>query len=325
VDRGIRADVVLKAANFGLFSTEVATRLDGLPELSAVEAFRFGNARIAGNAEIVTGADPAQLPEVVDLRVQRGRIGSLDDGGILVSVEAAREYGVGLGDQLRVQFPTGFQELRVSAIYAQEDFTGGLPVAFVVTPATFDVGFGPGFLDILVYARVAPGVSNARSAIHAALRNDFPNVRVLTRAQYRSDQEHAWDQILTVMLALLLLALLIAVLGIANTLALSTYERTHELGVLRAMGMSRRQVRRMIRAESAVVAAVGGLVGLAVGLIWGWAFVTAVRSQGLEVLHVPFGQLIAFAGIAALAGLVAGVVPAWRAARLPIVEAVAAD
>src|SRR5204862_845881 len=132
----------------------------------------------------------------------------------------------------------------------------------------------------LIYLKAAGSTAAARAAVETALGNDFPNIDVFTRAEYRDDQEQQIDRFLAVTVALLLLSEIIAVLGIVNTLALSVYERTHELGVLRAVGMSRRQVRRMVRGESVIVAVIGGIVGTAVGILWGWAFTTALHAQG---------------------------------------------
>ena len=114
-------------------------------------------------------------------------------------------------------------------------------------------------------------------------------------------------------------------LGIVNTLALSVFERTRELGVLRVVGMSRRQLRRMIRGESVVVAMLGGLVGTALGLFWGWVFARALRAEGLTVLRFPALELVAFVALSVVAGVVAAWVPAWRAARLDVLDAIAAE
>jgi putative ABC transport system permease protein len=177
-----------------------------------------------------------------------------------------------------------------------------------------------------VYVKAKGGETVAAGrAIEETLGDDFPNIDVLTREQYKSDQESAIDRFLAVTVALLLLAEIIAVLGIVNTLALSVFERTHELGLLRAVGTSRRQVRRMIRGESVVIALIGGVVGTAIGLVWGWAFTTALESQGITQVSIPVVQLVVFVGLSMVAGVVAALVPAWRASRLDVLTAIAAD
>jgi putative ABC transport system permease protein len=223
-----------------------------------------------------------------------------------------------------VQFQRQFVPLRVAGIYDQEDFTGGLPVPFVVAKAAYDTGLGPNQQDSLIYVKAKKGdTAAAGRAIEASVGRDFPNIDVLTREQYKSDQEGAIDRFLTVTVALLLLAEIIAVLGIVNTLALSVFERTHELGLMRAVGMSRRQTRRMIRGESVIIALIGGLVGTAIGLVWGWAFTSALENQGITEISIPVGQLAVFVGLSMVAGVVAALFPAWRASRLDVLTAIA--
>ena len=158
-----------------------------------------------------------------------------------------------------------------------------------------------------------------------ALGNDFPNIGVLTREEFRTEQEAQVNQFLTVLVAILALSEIIAILGIINTLALSVFERTRELGLLRVVGMSRTQVRSMVRGESIVIAVIGGAVGLALGLLWGWAFTKALQSQGLTVFRIPVLEVLIFLLGSMLAGVLAAVLPAWRAARLDVLDAIATE
>jgi putative ABC transport system permease protein len=128
-----------------------------------------------------------------------------------------------------------------------------------------------------------------------------------------------------VLVALLLLSELIAVLGIINTLFLSVYERTREVGLLRTVGMSRGQVRRMVRGESVIIAIIGGVIGVAVGLFWGWTFTNALERQGITEFAVPGGQILLFLVLSIVAGFVAALLPAWRAGRLDVLEAIATE
>jgi len=173
--------------------------------------------------------------------------------------------------------------------------------------------------------RTRGNVDRAASAIRNALQEDFPNIEVFTRDGYRTDQQQAIDRFLAVTVALLLLSEIIAVLGIVNTLALSVFERTHELGLLRAVGMSRVQVRQMIRGESVIIAVLGAVVGVAVGLLWGWVFVTALDGQGITQLSIPVFQLVLFLVLAVGAGVVAAWLPARRASRLDVLAAIATE
>ena len=189
----------------------------------------------------------------------------------------------------------------------------------------YDQGFGIDEQDSLIYVEASGDRHAARTAIEGALGRDFPNIEVLSRAEYRDDQERQIDRFLAVTIALLLLSEIIAVLGIVNTLALSVYERTHELGLLRAVGMSRRQVRRMVREESVLIAVIGGLVGTSIGVLWGWAFTTSLESQGITQLRIPVVDLAAFLLLSMAAGVVAALAPAWRASRLDVLSAVTAE
>jgi len=336
VDAGIRADFILKAQQFSGFSPQVAARLDPLPELDAVAAFRFGNVRVDTVEEVVAGVSARELGPVVDLDLQKGSIGGMAGDGVIVHRSAAKQYHVGVGDALTIQFPQGlscstassgpcFQSLRVAGIYAQEDFLGLFPVDFIVAKRAYEQGFGIDDQDQLAYVKAAGDRGAARSAIEGALGRDFPNIDVLSRREYRADQEAAIDRFLAVTIALLFLSEIIAVLGIVNTLALSVYERTHELGLLRAVGMSRRQVRRMVRSESVLIALIGGLVGSAIGLLWGWAFTSALSTQGITQVRIPVGELAAFVVLSMLAGVGAALAPAWRASRLDVLSAITTE
>ena len=158
-----------------------------------------------------------------------------------------------------------------------------------------------------------------------AVTDAYPGVQVLDQSGYKEEQLAFVDQMLGLVYALLALAVLIALLGIGNTLALSIIERTHEIGLLRAVGMTQRQLRSAIRWESVIIAVLGAALGLVIGLFFGWALVSALASEGLNTLRVPGTSLLVLGVIAALAGVVAAVLPARRAARMDVLQAVMAD
>ena len=148
---------------------------------------------------------------------------------------------------------------------------------------------------------------------------------VKDQAGYAAEQRGPIDQMLILIYALLGLALVIAVLGIVNTLALSVIERTREVGLLRAIGLSRRQLRRMVRLEAVVIAVLGALLGVAMGIVFGLALMVSLRDQGLEVIAVPGVQLVAFVLASAVVGVLAALLPARRAARLDVLRAIATE
>lgn len=242
----------------------------------------------------------------------------LGPGRAVLSLAAAENLEVGLGDSISVQFPSlEFAALEVVGVF--DDPTVGVPL--IVDYTTFEeyIDFR---LDRFLYLKVAEGVDleAARAAI-AVVTDEYPNAALTDTEELIGDFEAQIDGLLNLLVVLLGFSLLIALLGIVNTLALSVAERKHEIGLLRAVGMTRRQVRRMIRWEAVLIAVFGGVLGLIVGVVLGSAVVLAV-GQGLE-LTLPVGQLIGYLVVAAIGGVIAAIVPARRGAKLDILEAIA--
>jgi putative ABC transport system permease protein len=154
---------------------------------------------------------------------------------------------------------------------------------------------------------------------------EFPNVKIEDQAQFRASQAKQINTLLGLIQALLLFSIIIAVAGIINTLGLSVFERTREIGLLRAVGMSRRQVRSMVRWESVIIAVLGAILGTVIGLLFGWVMVQALKSQGISVFTVPGGQLVFYVLLAALFGVFAAIWPARRAARLDVLRAITTE
>jgi putative ABC transport system permease protein len=325
---GLRADYVVKADGFSGFSTDVAERLRGLPGVTTVAPIRFSDGAVGGNVKTVGAMDSATLGQVVDLDFASGGPDGLDRGGVLVAEDLARHLGVTTGEQLPVQFSNALLPLTVRGVYRQKNFIGifGQSVPLLVAPSTLEAGAGGTPQDSVVLVRTQGGATPAvQRSLHRGLATDFPNISVLTRDEFRGDQQAQIDQFLTVLVAILALSEIIAILGIVNTLALSVFERTRELGLLRVVGMSRRQMRRMVRWESVVIAVLGGLVGIALGILWGWAFSRALQEQGVSVFRIPVVEVLLFVVGSMVAGVLAAVLPAWRASRLDVLEAIATE
>jgi putative ABC transport system permease protein len=331
IDGGIRADLVLSTKQLVGFSPEVLENVRDLPAVEAASGIRLRAIHVDGTTEYVVGVDGGAIDEVVDLDVVDGSTAGLESGGILLHESEADDYDVAVGEDIVVTLPSGgLLVAPVAGVYEQQNFIGGFPVpTFVIDQELFDARFGSGQQDSLVFVKAHAGeVDEARAEIDAALSEEgeeFPNVRVQTRAEFRDRQEDAVDRFVAVLVALLALSEIIAVLGIINTLFLSVYERTRELGLLRSVGMARRQVRTMIRGESVIIAAMGGAIGIVIGVFWGWAFATALERQGITELSVPVWQLAAFLVLSVIAGIVAALLPAWRAGRLDVLEAIAEE
>src|SRR5437868_6770922 len=216
---------------------------------------------------------------------------------------------------------TGKQQLKVVGIYTDSRLLGN----YVVTLGTYDRNFTQS-LDMVVLAKTAPGVSQAQAkAAVTRVARQFPNVRLEDQAQFQESQANQIKTLLGLVTALLGLAILIALFGIVNTLALSIFERTREIGLLRAVGIGRQQVRSMIRWESVLIAVFGAVLGAAVGIFFGWAMVHALKDQGITSLTIPVGQLLVYIAIAGLFGVIAALFPARRAARLDVLAAIATE
>ncbi len=173
---------------------------------------------------------------------------------------------------------------------------------------------------------VAPGVSSAAAlaAVKSVTRH-YPGATVLNEAQFKAQAAQPIKQLLGVIYVLLVLAVVIALLGIGNTLALSIYERIREIGLLRAVGMTRRQLRSAIRLESVVIALQGTVLGLLIGVLFGWAIIHALNLDGTSVVSIPYRTLVNIVILAALGGILAAVRPAQRAAKLNIMRAIASE
>jgi putative ABC transport system permease protein len=327
-DKQFTGDLVIDsgAQNFGGVSPKLASQLRALPQLDAVASFRIARVQFDGNVTQLAAYDATPLTKITDIGVRAGSMSDLGASGLAVNDEKARKRHWRIGTTVPVKFPaTGLVQLTIRVIYHEKNVAGNPSVDFFVDNRAFDVGI-PDQLDSQVYATLAKGVSitEGRRAV-AAVAKAYPNAKVQDRSQYKAAQGKQLDQLLGLVYALLFLAILIALLGITNTLVLSIVERTRELGLLRAVGMTRRQMKSMVRWESVLIALFGTIGGLGVGLFFGWAMVRALADQGFDVFVIPVGSLILISVLAALAGVLAAVLPARRAARLDILRAIATD
>jgi putative ABC transport system permease protein len=214
---------------------------------------------------------------------------------------------------------TGRSMIRVGGIFKANPLIG----SYVVGAGYFLAHFNNP-LPIVVLVGTRPGAGNVGRAINDYL-NVYPNVGVKTRAQFEQAQQSSINQELGLVYVLLALAIVVALIGIVNTLMLSVFERTHELGLLRAVGMKRRQVREMIRSEAVIIALFGAVLGVILGTALGVAFATSLKQQGITELAIPFSSLVGFLILAALLGLLAASWPARRAAKLDVLAAIAVE
>ena len=305
------------------FSSEVSKIVADVPGVSVVSPTSWGTARIGGAATTYSSVDPATIESALNLEMIAGSASRLGSDGVLVSDEKATEKGWTVGDTVQMEFPTsGTQSLRISGVFAGSGFLNG---SYVISRATHEAN-DPARLDAnaLVLVDKGASVGDVQDRIAAALAG-HPDAQVLDRAGYEKQVGGMVNQVMAFVTVMLLLAVVIALLGIVNTLALSVFERTRELGLLRAVGMTRGQVRTMVRWESVVISLIGALVGAGLGTGFGVALSQSLKGDGITEVAVPGGQITFYVIAAALAGVLAAVGPARSAARVDVLRAVVTD
>ncbi len=317
VDTAINADYIISGD--GGFSKSVIPAVSRLPGITAATTVYQGQFEFRGTLSTLTSVSTAGLARTINLRVVRGGGASaLAAGELLVDSTTASEDGLGVGSVVPVRFAeTGNGTIRVGGIFKPNPLAG----SFFVGDSFFLSHFeNP--LPVVVLLRAARGTPNLNATLNRIL-DPYANVSSKTRVQFERDQKQQINELLGLIYVLLALAVLIALIGIVNTLLLSVFERTREIGLLRAVGMGRRQVRTMIRSEAVIIALLGAIVGLVVGSALGVALASSLRDSSVTEIAVPFSSLALFLVLAAALGLGAAGWPARRAASLDVLAAIA--
>jgi len=323
VDHRFRGDLVVDSGGTllgGGLPSVVAQEISRLPEVAAASGVRFGLAQIDGRSEAVGGLDPRSGFDLFDVRVVAGSVRGLDENGIAVFADRARRGGWRVGDTLPVRFgDTGSRRFTIAALLDSRDLTG----TFVMGTAAFDANL-PQSGDAQIWIQLAPGVSVAdgRAAVGPLLAG-FPSADVEGLAEFKAAVKAQYDVLLVLVNALLTLTIVIAVIGIVNTLILSVVERTREIGLTRAVGATRGQVRATIRWEALLIAAFGLVGAVTVGVAFGWVLVRALADEGFTVFALPWGPLALCAAVTGVLTLGAAVVPAAWAGRRRVLAALA--
>ncbi len=323
----VTADLVVESSRaemLGGLSPEVARRVAALPEVAGTSRVRYGHWLDGARTSALAAVDPTTLPQVADLDVITGSLADLADGGVVVARSVAEDRGLDVGDAVTMTFSyTGNQELRVVGILDSLD-AQALSTSWFVSLETYEKHFTED-VDAAVLVRVADGVTAdaAQAAVRGALV-DHPTADVRDQAAAAAARGATVQQVLGLVTVLLVLTVVIALLGITNTLALSVAERTREIGLLRAVGTTRRQVGSMVQLEAVLVAALAGVLGLALGVGLGAVTVSALSRTAPLAVALPVAPLVAVALLALGTGLVAGLAPARRAARMEVLAAIAA-
>jgi putative ABC transport system permease protein len=328
IDDQFTGDFVVATDLWGIggLSPQLANDLNALPEIQAAAGIRVGLAKIeeadGSDDTMYTAVDPATAGQLFDLGMLSGRVEDITDTGIFVDDDEAADRHLAVGDVVGLTLLDGrTHALTVQGIYQEQDLAG----AFVVTHALHEQS-GSDQYDFSVFVETAPGVSDAaaRAAI-ASVSDAYANAEIQSRAEYIDDQASQIDLFVNLIYGLLGLAVIIALFSIANTMTLSIHERTHEIGLLRAVGMTRAQTRAMVRWETVLVALLGILLGLTIGVFFGWVISAALLEGGLAAVRIPLGPIAVIVVVfVALVGLSA-ISPARRAARIDILRAVATE
>ncbi|MDT0275437.1 ABC transporter permease [Blastococcus goldschmidtiae] len=316
----VRAEFVVSSAVGQPFSTDVATRISEVDDVETVMPLRWGQALLDGDITFLTAVDPSGLDRSVELTWVSGSADGLGDDGLIVDEATADARGWSVGDTVDVLTIDGRQqEVVVGGIYESNQVVG----SSIVSLDTLS-GAGGVAQDRFLFVDLADGAAPAdvRPQLEEVL-GAFPIVDLKDQGEFSEEQKGQVDQLLLLINAMLVLSVLIAALGIVNTLAMSVIERTREIGLLRAVGLGRTQLRRMVRLEAVLISIYGAVLGLVLGTLFGVALSRALDDQGITEVVVPWPRMAVFLLVAAVIGVLAAVGPARRAARLRILDAIA--
>lgn len=330
IDKTLGADFVVQNSNFQTFPREVTDKVRGTDGVGLVVRGRFTPVAVrlpdGDRVETTAAGYGPRLDEVANITYAQGdSAAALASGHLAMDRDFARDHDVRVGSTLPVEFPGGRSaRLTVGALTDQDAAEGfGTQGGLFFGLGTLE-RYAPGGQDSALYVNAAAGTRD--DALRAGLEktlDPYPQVQVRDQADYKRLVHDQIAVLLYLVYALLGLAIIIAVLGVVNTLALSVVERTREIGLLRAIGLARRQLRRMIRLESVVIAVFGAVLGLALGLVWGVCMHQVLALQGMTALAIPWLTIVLVVVGSAVVGVVAALLPALRASRMNVLAAIA--
>ncbi len=322
LESAISADYIVTDASFQGLSPVVSETLAAVPELDAVTPIRGITGQVDGNTKNFGAVDPVAFDKLVDPDLIDGTIADLGPNELLLQKDPANDLGATVGSTVDVTFQNGAQQtLTVAGIYGDATFGNWL----ISLDTLAEVSDAPA-RDFFVIAKLADGVDAATgdAAVEAAMA-DFPQANVQTNAEFLDSQEAQINQLLLIITMLLAFAILIAILGISITLALGVFERTREIGLLRAVGMNKRQIRRSVRWEAVIVSIFGAIVGIVVGTFLGVVLSLAVPEDVISKLAFNPTIIVVILIGAVIAGLFAALYPSYKASNMNVLEAIATE
>lgn len=324
ISKNLRADYLASGVSYAGFSTTVGDEMAKVPGVASVHRLRFVQGAVDGKRTNLTAIDPGGFDKIIAQQLQAGSATDFTKDTVIVDAQDASDKGYALGSTQQLTVNGRTVPVKVVGISARSEDGGGMGGTLITTDTA--AALGAPAVDNLVAVDRASGADPAavRSALDATVKN-LPMVTVTDQQEYADQQAAGIDQLLALIYGLLGLAIVIAILGIVNTLALSVIERTREIGLLRAIGLGRGQLRRMIRLESVIIALLGSVLGVLLGLLFGFALQRSLADQGLTALAIPWAQLAAFLVLAVIVGILAALWPAMRAARLDVLRAITSE
>ncbi|MFF3319215.1 ABC transporter permease [Streptomyces sp. NPDC003035] len=331
LDRSVGADFIVQSTNGQPVMPQAQAALEKTPGLSHVTEYKWIEATITGPKgkaveKGVVAADPTYAKDLRRDTTAGTLTKAYDKNAMSVGSDYATEHGVKVGDVLTVAFKGGESaKLTVAAITSDENNVDKGVMYTNITTAAQHLPADKLPQSMIMFATAEDG---KETEAYAALKDSlaaYPQYKVQNQADYKEDLKDQVGQLLNIVYGLLALAIIVAVLGVVNTLALSVVERTREIGLMRAIGLSRRQLRRMIRLESVVIALFGALLGLGLGMGWGTAAQKLLALEGLGVLEIPWPTILTVFVGSAFVGLFAALVPAFRAGRMNVLNAIATE
>jgi putative ABC transport system permease protein len=322
LESAISADYIVTDSGFQGLSPVVSETLATVPELEAVTPIRGISGQVDGATKNFGAVDPVAFEQLVDPDLQDGTVADLGVNELLLHKDPANDLDVTIGSTIDVTFQNGVEQtLTVAGIYGDATFGNWL----ISLDTLSEISDAPA-RDFFIIAKLADGVDpvTGDAAVEAAME-PFPQANVQTNAEFLDSQEAQINQLLLIITLLLAFAILIAILGISITLALGVFERTREIGLLRAVGMNRRQTRRSVRWEAVIVSTFGALIGIVVGTFLGVVLTLAVPDDVISKLAFNPTIIVAILIGAVIAGLVAALYPSYKASNMNVLEAIATE
>ena len=321
-DKVSRADFVIQSEGFVPLPSDTATKLQSLPGVQTATGMDMQQVQADGKRTVVNGIDPGLFRQVWRFDWMGGGsdalLGQLGESNAVVEEQTASSLGVGAGDTVTVETTDGTKaRLKVIGVYRDPMMLGGIVVGASGYQALFPSG-----QQYMVFVKAAPGtdLEAEQNQLETALAA-VPTAKVQTAQEYKDSLVGQVNQLLNLVYGLLAMSVVISLFGIVNTLVLAVYERTREIGLLRAIGSSRGQIRATVRYESVITSIIGAIMGIVVGILFAWVVTTRFAGQGIT-FSVPGGQLVVFLVLGVIVGVIAAILPARRAARIDILQAI---